>query len=66
MKNMKSMQTGAFWISAVALVLGAVVFASGMEQIIGLAGTQWAMVAILFAVYAVYFEHASCGTNGKE
>jgi len=57
MKNMKSLKETAFWLSVVAAVL---------DQILGLAGTQWAMVAILLAVYAVYFEHASCGMDNNE
>jgi len=64
MKNMKSLKETAFWLSVVAAVL--VVSISGMDQILGLAGTQWAMVAILLAVYAVYFEHASCGMDNNE
>ncbi|HBO17181.1 MAG: hypothetical protein UR69_C0002G0166 [Candidatus Moranbacteria bacterium GW2011_GWE2_35_2-] len=66
MKNMKSLKETAFWLSVVAAVLGGVVSISGMDQILGLAGTQWAMVAILLAVYAVYFEHASCGMDNNE
>ncbi len=66
MKNMKSLKETAFWLSVVAAVLGGVVSIFGMDQILGLAGTQWVMVAILLAVYAVYFEHATCGMIDKE
>lgn len=66
MKSMKSMKDIAFWLSVVATVLGAIVFVFGMEAIFNLAGTQWIMIAILLAVYAVYFEHASCGGGGMD
>ncbi len=40
-------------LSAAAAILAAVVSFSGMEAILGLAGTQWILVAILLAIYSL-------------
>lgn len=40
-------------LSAVAAILSAVVSLAKMDAILGLAGTQWILVAILLAIYAL-------------
>ena len=63
MKNAKNLASVAFWLSVAAIILAAAVFFMGMDNIIGLAGTQWVLVAIALGVYAIYFNGTSCGSG---
>ncbi|MCX6765794.1 MAG: hypothetical protein NT136_02445 [Candidatus Moranbacteria bacterium] len=53
MQNTKTFATIAFWLSVVALVAATVV--SVFQINLWLAGTQWILIAIALAVYALYF-----------
>ena len=44
----------AFWLSVVAVVLAAVVSLFGIN--LWLAGTQWILIAIVLAVWALFFK----------
>lgn len=57
----KKCSHGLMILSIVALILAAVVSLSGMEAILGLAGTQWILVAITMAVYAMACSSCMCG-----
>ena len=65
MNKHKKMAPVAFMLSVVALVLAAVIFFSGVDQVFGLAGTQWTLVSILLAVYAVFFSTHECKMGGE-
>lgn len=66
MKDKKSPSTILFALSIVAIILAAIVNLTATETILGLAGTQWILVAIALAVYAVYAGTCcSCGTKSE-
>jgi succinate-acetate transporter protein len=50
-------------LSVIALILAAVDFIAKMD-IAGLAGTQWILISILFAVYGNHAE--TCGVCGQK
>lgn len=64
MKNKKGLSQVAIVLSAVAVILSAIVNITGAT--IWLAGTQWILVGIVLAVYAIYLESCSCTTGGDE
>ena len=60
MKNKETMSKVAIGLSLIAVVLAAVDTLAKMD-ILGLAGTQWILVGIVLAVYAVYLGTCKCG-----
>ncbi len=60
MKNKAGMSKAAIILSIIAVILTAVV-SLGKVNILGIAGTQWMEIAILFGVYAVYLNSCTCG-----
>lgn len=65
MKNKEGISKAAIIISLIAVVLTAIV-SLGKISILGIAGTQWMEIAILFAVYAVYLNSCTCGTGQQQ
>ncbi len=61
MKNKQQVSMALIAVSIIALILAAIV--SLGKQEIWLAGTQWILISILTAVYAVYLNGCSCGTD---
>lgn len=65
MKNNQTLSKVAIWLSAAAAVLAAIV--SVMQVSLWLAGTQWMLVAVILAIYAIYLNCCcTCGTNKSE
>jgi hypothetical protein len=64
MKEKKGTSKLAFILSVVALILAALV--SLFKMHLWLAGTQWILIAILFAIYAVYAKGCNCDCCKKE
>jgi uncharacterized membrane protein YbhN (UPF0104 family) len=62
MKNKAGMSKAAITLSIIAVVLTTVV-SLGKISILGIAGTQWMEIAILFAVYAIYLNCCTCTTG---
>lgn len=60
MKNKESLAKTAIALSVIAVILAAVDTLAGVD-ILGLAGTQWILVGIVMAVYAVYLGTCACG-----
>ena len=58
-KNKEGMSKAAIVISIIAVILTALV-SFAKVPILGIAGTQWMEVAILFAVYAIYLNCCTC------
>lgn len=58
MKNKKILSMIAIAFSVLAAIMSAVV--NFTQQTIWLAGTQWILIAILLAVYAVYLNSCAC------
>jgi hypothetical protein len=67
MKNKETLTKVAMGLSLVAVVLAAV-DTFGKTDILGLAGTQWILIGIVLAIYAVFFGTCDCGccTDKKE
>ncbi|MFA6383313.1 MAG: hypothetical protein WCX17_02725 [Parcubacteria group bacterium] len=67
MKNKENLSKIAMALSVVAVVLAAIDTLAGTD-VLGLAGTQWILVGIVMAIYAVYLGTCSCGccTDKKE
>lgn len=67
MKNKESLAKAAIVLSLVAVILAAVDTLAGVV-ILGLAGTQWILVGIVLAIYAIYLGTCSCecGIGKKE
>ncbi|MFA6973335.1 MAG: hypothetical protein WC238_01165 [Parcubacteria group bacterium] len=53
--NMKSKSDVLVILSIIAVVLAAVDFLGNMA-VVGLAGTQWILIGIVLAIYALYFK----------
>lgn len=51
-------------ISIAALILGAIDFMF-KQDIFGLAGTQWVLISIALAVYAMYAKDCNCGMKNN-
>jgi len=49
-----------FVLSIIAVVLAAIDTLAKMD-ILGLAGTQWILIGIILAIYAVYLGTCACG-----
>lgn len=66
-KDKKSVSKLAFMLSALTLILAAVVSIFKLNNF-WLAGTQWMLISIVLAVYAIYFNgcDCSCCNNDKE
>jgi hypothetical protein len=67
MKNKETLSKVAIVLSLVAVVLAAVdVFAK--TDVLGLAGTQWILIGIVLAIYAIFLGTCNCGccTDKKE
>jgi len=41
-------------LSAISAILAGLVFVFVKEGIVGLAGTQWILIAIMFGIYGIY------------
>ncbi|MFA4818094.1 MAG: hypothetical protein WC608_05270 [Parcubacteria group bacterium] len=67
MKNKESLSKVAVALSLIAVILAAVDTLVGVD-VLGLAGTQWILVGIVLAVYAVYLGtcNCECGMDKKE
>lgn len=56
----------AIWLSVVAVVLAAVDTLAKID-VLGLAGTQWILIGIVLAIYAVFLGCCcACGANKNE
>lgn len=53
--NMKNKSDVLVALSIIAVVLAAVDFLGNMA-VVGLAGTQWILIGIVLAIYALYFK----------
>jgi len=60
MKNKETLSKVAIMLSLIAVVLAAV-DTFGKTDVLGLAGTQWILVGIVLAVYALYLGTCKCG-----
>lgn len=65
MQNKKTLSTIAVALSLISVVLSAVV-SLGKIDILGLAGTQWILIGIVLAIYAVYLNSCTCGVEKSE
>lgn len=69
MKNKESLAKTAIALSLVAVVLAAIDTLTGAD-ILGLAGTQWILIGIVLAVYAIFLGtcdcDCGCGMDKKE
>jgi hypothetical protein len=60
MKNKENLSKIAMALSVIAVVLAAVDTLAKID-VLGLAGTQWILIAIVLAVYAMYLGTCACG-----
>lgn len=60
MKNKESLSKAAIALSLVAVVLAAIDTLVGVD-ILGLAGTQWILIGIVLAIYAIFLGTCDCG-----
>ena len=67
MKNKESLSKIAMALSVAAVILAAVVNLAKVD-VLGLAGTQWILIGIVLAIYAMYLGSCACGccTDKKE
>lgn len=65
MKHAKSPAAILFGLSLAALVITAYVTVT-QNTVFNIAGTQWVLVAIVLAVYAVYAQSCSCNIDKGE
>jgi hypothetical protein len=67
MKNKENLSKIAMAISVIAVVLSAV-DTLAKTDVLGLAGTQWILIGIVTAIYAMYLGTCKCGccTDKKE
>jgi hypothetical protein len=65
MKNKKNMSTAAMVLSVIAVILSGVVSLTKTD-ILNLAGTQWILIGIVLAIYAVYLSSCNCGMEEKK
>lgn len=59
-KNKDMCSKVAIVLSAIAVILSAVVSFAKVD-ILGLAGTQWILIGIVFGIYALYLGCCDCG-----
>lgn len=59
-KNKGSLSKAAIALSLVAVVLSAVDTFAGTD-VLGLAGTQWILIGIVLAIYAIFLGTCDCG-----
>ena len=52
-------------LSLVSAVLAAIVSLTGTETVLGLAGTQWILIAVVLGIYAVYAVVSSSHGGGE-
>ncbi len=65
MKNKKTLSNIVIVLSVIAAVLSAIVSIS--HTAIWLAGTQWMLVSIILAIYAIYLNCCcTCGNNKND
>lgn len=65
MQNKKTLSTAAIVLSIVAIIMAAVVNIT--QTTIWVAGTQWALVGIVLAIYAIYLNCCcTCGVGKDE
>jgi len=64
MKNKKGLSTVAIALSVVAIIMAAIVNIT--QTTIWIAGTQWILVGIVLAIYAIYLNCCTCGTGTGE
>lgn len=62
MKNKATISKVAIWLSLIAVVLAAV-DTFGKTDVLGLAGTQWILIGIVLAIYAMYLGSCACGCS---
>ena len=60
MKNKESLAKAAIVLSLAAVILAAVDTLAGVV-VLGLAGTQWILIGIVLAIYAIYLRTCDCG-----
>lgn len=65
MQNKKNLATAAVVLSLIAVILSAIVSLTKTD-ILGLAGTQWILIGIVLAIYAVYLNSCTCGSEEKQ
>lgn len=67
MKCTKSPSSVLISLSVVALIItGYLTITKADDNLFGVAGTQWILVAIVLAVYAVYAQSCDCNIGKKE
>ena len=64
MKNSKNLSKIAIVLSLISVIMAGVVNVT--QQTIWIAGTQWILVGVLLAIYAVYLNSCECGTGGGQ
>ena len=60
MKNKATMSKVAMALSLIAVILAAV-DTFGKTDVLGLAGTQWILIGIVLAIYAIFLGTCDCG-----
>lgn len=60
MKNKETLSKVAVTLSLIAIVLAAVDTLAGVD-VLGLAGTQWILIGIVLAIYAIFLGTCNCG-----
>lgn len=65
MQNKKTLSTAAIVLSVVAIIMAAVVNIT--QTTIWVAGTQWVLIGIVLAIYAIYLNcRCTCGVGKDE
>jgi hypothetical protein len=59
MKNKENLSKAAMTLSVVAVILAAI-DTLAKTDVLGLAGTQWILIGILLAIYAMYLGSCKC------
>ncbi len=65
MQNKKTLSSVVAILSVITVILSAVV-SFAKTDILGLAGTQWILIGIVLAIYAVYLNSCTCETGEKQ